>query len=99
MGSLRAVRQPPPRQARLRVVPSSCWAIRQLALSLPVLIQQWPELREVRVDLRLVTAIDDMGIAALKQVIALGSTAGVGVAVEACSPDTAASLLAGGVTV
>ena len=91
MGCLRAVRRPSLRQARLRVVPSSPWAISQLALSLPTLISQWPELREVRIDLRLVGPLDEASVASLKDMVMKASGAGVRIGVDGCSPITTAS--------
>jgi hypothetical protein len=99
MGCLRAVRRPSPRQVRLRVVPSSPWAISQLALSLPTLIEQWPELREVRIDLRLVGALDETSVASLKDMVTKASVAGIRFGVDGCSPVNTASLLALGMVV
>ena len=99
MGRLRALRRPAHRHARLRVVPSSVWAIGQLVVSLPDLIRQWPELLELRVDLRLVSVLDEPGIASLRDVVTVASNAGLRLGLDGCSAAVARALLAHGVRV
>lgn len=99
MGRLRALPLPARRHARLRVVPSSVWAIAQLVASLPDLIRQWPELLELRIDLRLVSMLDESGIAALKEAVEVASNAGIRIGLDGCSAAVARALSTHGVRV
>ena len=67
-------RQPAPRKV-LSAVASSPWMLDHLCVSLGLVLREWPELREVRLDVEALPAFDDASIASLKGAIATAGSA------------------------
>lgn len=97
MGLLRGIGGRPLEPARLRLVPSSLWALWQLRASVPALIRQWPALVEVRINLGLIDTLDERGAVNLTEVITMASAARVSVALDGCSNAVSQLLLDNGV--
>ena len=97
MGVLRALSSRPVEPARLRLVPSSLWAVRQLRASVPALIRQWPGLVEVRINLSLIDNLDQPSALNLKEVVAIASRATISIALDGCSAAAEQLLLSNGV--
>lgn len=83
----------------MRLVASSLWSLDHLCSAMPAVIREWPELREIRVELGALSELDETSVASITCAIATTASAGVAIGFDGCDARMAAFLLARGVEI
>lgn len=82
---------------KLSAVASSPWMLDHFCVSLGLVLREWPELREVRLDVEALAAFDDASIASLKAAIATAGSARVRFRIDGYSVNMACLALLQGI--
>jgi hypothetical protein len=88
-----------PRSTRtsMRFVVSSPWSLDRLCLAMRSVIREWPEVKEIRVDLGSLSQLDEACAASVVCAVRVTAGAGVEIRLDGCDAHMAAFLLARGV--
>lgn len=81
----------------IRLVASSLWSLDHLCAAMPAVIREWPELREIRVELGALSELDEASAASVTGAITTAASAEVAIWLDGCDARMAAFLLARGV--
>jgi hypothetical protein len=81
----------------MRLVASSLWSLDHLCSALPSVVREWPELREIRVELGELSELDEASAASVTRAIGTTARAGVELRFDGCDARMAAFLVASGV--
>jgi hypothetical protein len=81
----------------MRLVASSLWSLDHLCAAMPSLLREWPELREIRVELGSLRELDEASAASMICAIGTVASAGVEIRIDGCDARMAEFLLARGV--
>jgi hypothetical protein len=93
----RRERRPP--RTGFKLVASSLWTLDHLCLSMGTVLREWPELREIRVDVGALSALDHASTASVRCAIDAAAAAGVDLCFDGCNASMASFLLSSGVEV
>ena len=93
---LRRPKTPP--RTQLLFAASSLWMVDHFCVSLGAVLREWPELKEVRVSVASLAALDDASIASLKRAIETGSSARVQFRLDGYDVAMARLLIARGIS-
>lgn len=86
----------PPARTELKLVASSLWTLDHLCLAMGSVLREWPELREIRVDMRDLLVLDEASIASMKHAVQTTRARHVRLLFDGYDARMAASLLGGG---
>ena len=86
-------------RTELELVASSLWTLDHLCIALASILRDWPELREVRIDLSGLSTLDEASVASLSRAIDTTTAASVALWFDGCDARMASFLLARGVEV
>ena len=86
-------------RTKLKLVASSLWTLDQLCLALAAVLRDWPELREIRVDVSGLQTLDETSVASVTRAIDTTTAAGAELWFDGCDSRMASFLLARGVEV
>jgi hypothetical protein len=84
-------------RSSMRLVASSLWSLDHLCAAMPSIVREWPELREIRVELGALSELDEASAASVTCAITTTASTGVVIRLDGCNARMAAFLLARGV--
>jgi len=97
LGLLLSRRVAPLARTELKLVASSLWTLDHLCLAMSSVLREWPELREIRVDLQGLRVLDEASVASMKRAIQTTRASGVRLYLDGYDAPMEAFLRAGGV--
>jgi hypothetical protein len=86
----------PRARTELKLIASSLWTLDHLCLAMSSVLREWPELREIRVDMRDLLVLDEGSIASMKHAVQTARACQVRLLFDGYDARMAASLLGGG---
>jgi hypothetical protein len=90
-------RAEPRARTELKLIASNLWTLDHLCLAMSSVLREWPELQEIRVDMRDLLVVDEASISSMKHALQTTRASQVRLLFDGYDARMAASLLGGGI--